>query len=91
MREKINQKYFFQPIEYLNTIRTVSNPESNSGFYYVYLIGSENEKITKTSLFSLLKQNVDAHKIDIYVQDDDTIYGYEAAAEFINWLNENSK
>ncbi|MCT4382778.1 hypothetical protein EFM34_05975 [Leuconostoc suionicum] len=91
MPEKITPKYYFQAIEYLNGIRMRHTIEEKSGFYYIYLIGDESNKITKKSLFGLLKPGTDAHKIDLFVQDDDTIYTDTAAGEFVGWLNANLK
>jgi len=44
-------------------------------------------KLLKSSLFSLIKPGTDTHKIDLYVKDDDTIYGEMASTEFVCWLN----
>lgn len=88
------EKYTVQPINYLFK-RTVDNANEISPEYFICEFSEVGNlppvTLSKQELCKLVKTDSDRLRIESTVNDNNTIIGYSAAREFINWLNEKTK
>lgn len=90
------EKYTVQPINYLFK-RTVDGNDEISSEYFICKFSEVGNfqlvTISKEEIYKLVKleSESDRLRIESAINDNNTIIGYSAAREFVDWLNENAK